>query len=177
MFAFRLRSCWLFTLTLKRRRTSKAAGPQSSSMKPVAGRLNAPSVLVNGWPRVRVVYSGIRRQFHRAFAALPPGPGIGPEDMIIIPFIIGGGRHHPPPRAASPRVRRTRSTGCGRAGHVEVDVCADRERVLRRASVAQHLDDVAERRIGAETVDRRGEGFAAPQVGAAGVVVAGGAAG
>src|SRR5689334_5654744 len=73
------------------------AAPQSSSILPVAGRLNAPSVLFSERPRKTLAKMVMRRQFQRAFAGVgraPPGGGGGgggAPAMIITPgpIIIG----------------------------------------------------------------------------------------
>src|SRR3954469_16534491 len=100
--AFRLRSCWLLHPRLKRRRMSPADGPQSSSMRPVAGRLNAPSVLLSVRPRNTLVNTLIRRQLKRALAGVGRVPGGGgggggaPAVMIITPGPIMIGPLGPP---------------------------------------------------------------------------------
>ncbi len=75
---------------------SKPAGPQSSSIRPVAGSANGPSVLLSIRPTNTFVKNDMQRQFQRAFAGLaaPPGAGGAAPFMIMIvpppPPIITG---------------------------------------------------------------------------------------
>src|SRR5215216_3878678 len=100
MLALKFRSWLLLHPTLNRRRTSNAAGPQSSSMRPVAGMLNGPSVLFSVLPRLTLVKSDIRRQFQRALAG-PAGPP-GPPPIIITRSPIMMTLGAAPPAAGAP---------------------------------------------------------------------------
>src|SRR5213592_195964 len=87
MLALKFRSWLLLQLTLKRRRMSNAAGPQSSVMLPVAGVANAPSVSFTLCPKDAFVKSCIRRQLHRggsgAFVALGAAVALATTDDTI----------------------------------------------------------------------------------------------